>query len=634
VDEQASKNSSKTLIMVSKGGLVEFDNLTSIMCPTGMSVSLLNLSYNDWINHSCSLDITVLRLRCEECERGAYSLQRGHTKGLRIVGDFACLPCPYGAECFPTIKSKTNFWGYLIDDSPPALNFTRCPNGYCLSGSQNSNSYNSCNGKREGLVCGRCAFGYSETLFSANCKRSEDCNDKWFWLVFLVLVFTIASFLVFKPPLVTFASKHAFWFKNCVIKTPESVNTPSLESLKVDETESTFLLSTEEIQNEKLQAVGFLEIIFYFYQISNLLLTSTSLEQLVKAKVLIPIQGFFNFQEKYLGHEGLICPWPGLTPQTKQLFEIVPVFGTLGAIYFIYAVHYILCKIMRTPTPTLERYLGATMETVLLGYIKIANVSLSLVRCVPIGPDTRWFYNGTIVCYQWWQIVLIAFDVIIVVPFILVLAWGAVKLHRGKVSAKHFLLASVFPLPFLFFWLLQSLGFCVNQRSHVQSTGYTEALKAVLLAPFREPEADKIGSVYWESIFILRRFVLVFLYCFITDSTLRLLCMAIVCVLALLHHAKMEPFRHSHANIAETTSLLALVTLAIINLYKSFYANSKEGINNDWMPIFQILDWIEIVLLGILPAICALAILFTLISLVIRLIYVACTNIYLRMTIR
>ncbi len=629
---------SRFLLMVSKGGLVELNDLTSIICPSGMFALWSNLSYNDWINSSCSLKVTVLRLQCNECERGTYSLQRGHTEGFRVVDDFKCLPCPYGAECFPDgMASKPNFWGYFVDESPPSLNFILCPDGYCRSGMQSPDGYsNSCNGTREDWMCGRCASGYSEMLFSADCKRSEDCNDNWFWLVFVALVFVIALFLVFKPPIVTFAAKQAFWFKNhYVTKKQENVvdETESVAALQTEQNESTFLLSTEEIENEKLQAVGFLEIIFYFYQISNLLLTSTTWEQVLKTKVLIPIQGFFNFQGRFFGHESLICPFPGLTPETKQLFELAPVFGTLGAIYFIYILHYILCKIFRTATPTLGRYLGATMETMLLGYIKIANVSLSLIRCVPVRSESRWFYNGTIVCYQWWQNVLIAFNVMVVVPFIFVLAWGAVKLHREKVSAKHFLLACVFPLPFLILWLLQSLGFYGNQRQHAQSTEYTEALKDVLLAPFREPEEEKTGALYWQSIFIVRRFTLVFLYCFITDPTLRLFCMGLVCVLALLHHSSMKPFRTNHANIGETISLLALVILANINLYKmhkSFYTDSKNEISDNWIPVFQALDWIEIILLGFLPAICALVVLLASISVITRLIFVVSASIYAR----
>ena len=618
------------LIDVSKGGKVEVNDFTSIVCPPGMSISWSNVSYSDWVNSSCTLHVTVLRLQCNVCERGTYSLQRGHAKGFRISHDFACLPCPYGAECFLTIKSKPNFWGYLIHDNVPALNFTRCPDGYCLSGTQTPEGYvNSCNGNREGWLCGRCKSDYSETLFSADCKRSKDCNDYWFWLVTVALVFIMALFLVFKPPVVTFAVKQAFWFKTHCERRKRHAMAEFLSLPPTNESESTFLLSTEEIENEQLQSVGFLEIIFYFYQISNLLLTSTSSEQLFKTRVLLPIQGFFNFEGRYLNYSSHVCPFSGLTPQSKQILEVAPVFGTLVGIYFIYGLHYILCKVFRSATPTLARCLGATIETMLLGYIKIANVSLSLIRCVPIGSEYRWFYNGNIVCYQWWQIVLIGFDVMVVAPFVLVLALGAVKLHGGKVSATHFLLACVFPLPFLILWLLQALGFCSNLGQPTSNTEYTEVLKTVLLSPFREPEEDKTGALYWESIFIVRRLVLVCLF-FITDSTLRLLCMAVVCVLALLHHAKMKPFRSNAANIAETTSLLALVILAITNMYKSFYANSKEDVSNDYLVIFQILDWIEVILLGLLPVLFALMVSLAIISVTARLIFVVCVGIYAR----
>ena len=631
--DQQRLSPSGSLIVVSSGGVVEFDNLTSSTCPSGMYSSFLNFSYIDYVNISCRLRVTVLRLQCNKCERGTYSLQRGHTKGLSIIKGFVCLPCPFGAECKPTITSKRNYWGYLIDTSPPTLNFTRCPDGYCLSGSQTSDGFiTTCNGKRSGWMCGRCASGYSDSLFSADCKRTEECNDSWFWLVFVVLIFLMASFLVFKPPIVTFAAKQAFWLKNCcATKNPDNLTDEpdALLSSHDEETESIFQLSTEEIENEKIQSVGFLEIIFYFYQISNLLIVSTSLEQLAKTKVLIPVQGFFNFQGKYLGNGYSICPIPGLSPETKQVFDVAPVFGTLVAIYVIYVLHFTVCKILRAAaTPTLGQYLSATIETMLLGYIKIANLSFSSIRCVLVGTENRWFYNGTIVCYQWWQLVLVTFDVVIAVPFIFVLAWSAVKLHRGQLPAKQFLLACILPLPFLIYWLLQSLGFRSNQRHYLGTTEYTDALKDVLLAPFREPEGKKSGALYWQSILISRRFLLVFLYSFITDPTLRLLCMGGVCVLTLVHHTKMQPFRNSHANVAETISLLCLVILANINMYRSFYANSKEEIMENWVTISQALDWIEIILLGFLPAACALVVLLGLISLITRGFFALCTCVY------
>ena len=612
------------LIMVSKGGLVEFSDSTSIICPSGMDVSLLNLSYTDWINTSCSLDVTVLRLQCKQCDQGKYSLQRGHTKGLKVAF-FSCLPCPYGAYCdFYTIEVMPNFWGYLVEKRPPTLRFTLCPDNYCLANQSNYwphfGSYNSCNKKRSGFMCGHCEPGYSETLFSAECKRSQDCDDKWFWLVFLALIFVMASFLVFKPPVVTFVAKQAFWFKR-------ARNVNETESLNEDEIDSTFLLSRGEIENENLQDVGYLEIIFYFYQISSLLLSSSSFKKLLETAVLIPLQGFFNFQERFFEHQSPVCPFPGLTPQTKKLLEVSPVFGTLGAIYFIYLIHYTLCKILRTATPKIGRYIEATMETILLGYIKIANVSLSLIRCVPIRSERRWFYNGTIVCYQWWQIVLIVLNVSVIVPSIIVLGWGAVKLYHGKVSAKNLLLACAFPLPFLTLWLLQRLGIYSNRNQHIQNNEYTEALKSVLLSPFREPTAEKAGALYWESVFIMRRFILVFIYCFITNTTWRLFCMSVVCVLVLLHHTEMKPFRNKRANIAESISLLGLVILSIINMYRS----SSEASISDGMDTFEILNSIEIILLGLLPAVGGLVILLTVVSLITRVLFLIMIKLYRRM---
>ena len=48
-------------------------------------------------------------------------------------------------------------------------------------------------------------------------------------------LYFIVPFLVFKPPIVTFAIKRAFWFENCVTKKPECVSdqSASLSSLEI-----------------------------------------------------------------------------------------------------------------------------------------------------------------------------------------------------------------------------------------------------------------------------------------------------------------------------------------------------------------------------------------------------------------
>ncbi|XP_046851796.1 uncharacterized protein LOC124445133 [Xenia sp. Carnegie-2017] len=601
------------LVLIANGGIVDFDNFTMLRCPVGSKMEMLNLSYNKWINSSCTYHVTKLRFVCKQCDEGTYSLQQGHTLGLRPVHSFSCLPCPNGADCFTTIKSKPNFWGYLSKKNKPSLKFIRCPDGYCREGFTNPkhDSYNMCQRKRKGWICGHCSPGYSETVFSTNCKLTKNCFHYSFWIVYIVLAFSMALFFIFQPPIVTFLVKQILWFKNERKKTKHlSENTRrSLRSTEMQRSDSPFVLSTEEIENEKIDSVGFLKIIFYFYQISYLLQTDTNIKHLLKTKIINPVQRFFNFQGVHF--EG-VCPIPGLTATGKHLFDVAPVFGTLLAIYFIYSLHFFISKIFRAYTPKFKQYLGATMQTILLGYIKIANVSLALIHCVPINSDYRWFYDGNILCFKWWQILFFAFDVVVLFPFILVLPWFAVKLHNGMISTKQFFLACVVPFPFLIFWSMQYLlQRCSIYRSPVNrtvnTTEYTDTLKSIFLAPFRKPKEGKSDYLV----------------------VLSLMCMAIICVLALLHHKCVKPFQNPRANKAETISLLSLAVMAIINMCKSIFRFSIEDDSYGW--IISTLDIIEMIMLGFIPGISILLFVLGISSLVVRLVFMAITTIRRKM---
>ena len=105
------------------------------------------------------------------------------------------------------------------------------------------------------------------------------------------------------------------------------------------------------------------------------------------------------------------------------------------------------------PHHHLTLYLAVTLETLLLGYETLADTTLKLMHCVPMGTDWRLFIDGNIQCWQWWQYLLIAFIVAFIVPLILVLFWGSLMLAKDKVTAKEFLTACAFPLPCLVAWI-------------------------------------------------------------------------------------------------------------------------------------------------------------------------------------
>ena len=58
------------------------------------------------------------------------------------------------------------------------------------------------------------------------------------------------------------------------------------------------------------------------------------------------------------------------------------------------------------------------------------------------------------------------------------------------------------------------------------------------------------------------------LYAFVTDSLVRLMLMLVVCFTLLLHHVAVQPYKEPAANVAATSSAIALVTLGSINLVR------------------------------------------------------------------
>ena len=66
------------------------------------------------------------------------------------------------------------------------------------------------------MLCGQCVEGYTEDLFTTECRDRKQCHDHLFWPVTIAYVVTMALYLVFKPPLISTLSK-----KNSLVSEPE-----------------------------------------------------------------------------------------------------------------------------------------------------------------------------------------------------------------------------------------------------------------------------------------------------------------------------------------------------------------------------------------------------------------------------
>ena len=597
-------NSNEPLILVPAARRIYIDNASLSVCPLGRAIEKNNYMYRS--KSKINRFLIGLTFSCKECDYNFYSLQRGTARGLNVEDGFQCLPCPTGADCVPAIKSKKNYWGYSAGSNPPKLAFTICPFGYCKSPPRNSTQYNACQGKRTGVMCGMCSRGYTEALWSTHCTPVKNCNDHWFWILFLALVFSMAIILVFKPPFMTYCLKQILWFR----KNTHTANTFSLD----------------EETPDKRQFTQLVEIIFYFYQVAQLLLSSSTLTEFFDTQFLEPILGFFNFQPSFK-ERGFLCPFPGLTPETKLVFKIAPVFGTLVAIFFIYGLHSSIRRMRGTIHLPIAPYLQASIKTIFLGYVTLATVSISLIRCVFVAGKNRWLYDGNITCYQWWQYLSFTFIAVFVIPFIFVLALVSFKLYHDQITVGQFILAILFPLPFLMLWLLRLA--CLSAVAHVEENQNVNALKKMLLAPYRQPNgARQVGALYWQSVLIARRFILVLIFCIITEPSIRLFSLTLACVFVFGCHLKVKPFENSLANNVESLSLLALVILGLINLFKSVFFGSERNIKGSLVTVFKVFNWLEISMLGTFPAVMLLLLFFAVISFLVRVLFICCKFVF------
>ena len=598
------------ILAVTKSSLIQVDAASTIKCPSGRWLKMDINKKTEGFELSKRIDICTswmkanyVKIFCEECPTGFYSLQRGFISGLTVTKEDKCLKCPYGASCENgTIKAKENFWGMEDFSSiPPSFHFFHCPSEYCSRSSHSTHyGHNSCHGRRDGVLCGKCFDGYSEALYSNSCRKNERCNDSWFWLATMIYVAAFAVYIVFKPPIFSQLLKYSLWFKY----------KPGFSNLH----------QTSSEENKEHDS-GYLKIIFYFYQVAELVMIRSPEKTFHLVPIIPPIMAIFNFQVKSL-NGSIGCPFPGLTAVTKELFKCMKFLGTLLSIGLIYAIHRATSRSLHTAPPSMKLYLAVALETLLLGYERLADTSLKLMHCVPIDKDWRLFVDGTIQCWQWWQFLLTSFIMSFIIPLVLVLFWGSLRLSKDKVTAKEFLIACTFPLPCLLFWLFREYRKKDDQQlCNVGCVDDAEEIKQVLHGPFRAGSSEDHGTLYWESVLTGRRLILLVIHTFATDPTIRFVCLSCACVIILVHHLTVRPFRERKANICEGFSLLSLVVICMFSLTEATLISHGIDPTGQSKDLFHAVQWIEIGLLSLAPLALCLLVAFCALSQVARLLY-------------
>jgi len=588
-------------IMVTGSSAAHVDNSSVIQCPVGTLRGWTKFSHPHLVsNNKCPNGLYEAMsqsfiISCKACSTGFYS-----------VKPFAktCLPCPFGGNCSSGIAAKPQFWGFPLLPDHGFINFQNCPIGYCCPTKSISCPYDNkhylssgCSGNRTGFLCGECKPGFTETLFSPECRANDFCTDYWFWPVALLYSLAFALFLLWKNPIIRVIKRLLPWGQ----PTPDG----HLGS------------------DPSSKGGGYVKVLFYFYQVANLVFVSEGIEMhLAYSYLLTPIIGWFDFKA-ISSNDGLVCPFRGLTVPSKIFLHASQVFAVLSGVLVIFLLHGAVRKFRKQSpaVPSSGQYFGATTECLLLGYSALACAALKTLNCVEIQSTSRFFYDGNIHCWQWWQKMCGVFLAVYIIPFIFVLYLGSSLLNGKVISTKQFLCACVFPLPFAVLWMVTCKKSSLNttetqrvndelsplltsDRSTEAEHDYHDLTDDVVYGPFRKSSGGQgPGTVYWESVLIGRRLVLICLHTFIVFPFVRMVCLSVTCAAILVHHIWKKPFQDPRVNHAETASLTALLVLAVINMAEAALAINGGLLSEQERVCMTVLHVVEIIILGTVPVI-------------------------------
>ena len=615
----------KAIVVVEGAGEGILDDSVQIASPINTKLNMRRLQT---YTHHEGVTKELIWISTERCPVGTYSILRGKQSGYSAKELVNCYRCPVGGNCSSSLAAQPNFWGYPVNKE--SVSYQLCPEGYCcLPSVDNKCSYDNtsylhsgCQDNRTGILCGQCKQNFTEGLFTTECVRAKDCTHKWYLVVFLALTFFFALYLVEKPPVFEWVKKQLTW----------------LIPGRTEENDQVIGSLNSTVRESVSPNYGCLKTIFYYYQVAGVLIVSSyGVKNLLRNKIVLPFTNLLNLK-LYANTNWKICPWPIFTPLLKTVFHLVTVvtiFVWIPVLYLLHSGLKKLCK--RSPTfPLAGPYLGAVLETVLLGYSAVTGTIVRLLHCVSIQEEYRWYYDAQYVCkHQWWQQAAIAVIVLNLFPFIFTLYFISVKRNRGTISGKIFLVASILPFPYLLFVFyhyvkkirtrrpdyqeIPSTNGSVHDEEHDtnSSTSINASLFKVLCGPFRKPPDDQSnGGIFWESILIGRRFFLIGIGGLLLEHALmRSVCLTILCLAYLLHHIYWKPFAHSWVNVTEIVSLATLVVIGVLNVGLASAGSDVSGINQRY---FSILLWSEAVLLSVIPLVSVTFLILCLLSQIVR----------------
>ena len=323
-------------------------------------------------------DVSLFHMqsRCVSCKNGQYNIEGGnitlnHTSIKDIIRkhiikpyktEDKCKACPPGGDCTSQIKSRDNFYGYIVttNNTKQAL-FIQCPNQYCCSNEgKRCVTYNTCNMNRKGRLCGRCIDGYHTSFFTNECINNSLCttfNQVVFWVIYILVIMFMGLLLSITKEIIIHTKRIFLVFRQClkrIFKKPTKKQLNILSIGAIDMPRSIYYTGqslmvtlinsrsyqrsqeTQTIKNDVKEEYSFsaiFNILISFYQLNALI--KIDLRKIFPASFL-GADAFFNLDLNFKTSLSN-CPTSSLSVIFREFMKsyLQTVFMLTSAIFFI-----------------------------------------------------------------------------------------------------------------------------------------------------------------------------------------------------------------------------------------------------------------------------------------------------------
>ena len=520
----------------------------------------------------------------------------------KIIETTKCNVCPYGAEC-PDGKLKllSGYWGILVDG---LVDIYKCPHGYCCQEGL-CDLKNSCASNRVGVLCGACKDGFSLSLLSNDCIKIKHCRNYWFWLLisFSALFYTVCY---------TFQHKRFLSFANAMRKCFRSLSKNKSRCHKDTEVYRKTLAHNFDCMN-------FFGILMFYVQITTLVhtdLENRNANSLILGigKTIAFICLLLNPIPKQISLP--LCSFHHLRNEQKDLLWI----AFFVVIFLLWLLFYLLLliisyianqarisKLTSKCSHIKQQLVIGLVEIIKYTYLGFTSVILKSGICLNINGENVWFYDGNQKCFSAIKTCFITFSILHTFIFPVSFAFAQNNIKRKMIPLCMFFWACVFPLFFVVFVGMNVIYRNMKLKGKIMSEDIpyrnksptfdtkvykrdtrsietTEAIIRVLEGPYQKNSQ----SMYWESVLCFYRLFFA-VTIFAPNLISKYIMIQVICVLCLLHHVLVKPYRHPKSNNAAILSMICLCAVGLNNSIKAGFITIGMGAGPDSV-ILQILS--------------------------------------------